>query len=190
MSNNHKNEAALPTLVEMKALIRIVIWAALIAVGGWLSFPTPFFGGVPLSLQTFFIILCGLVEGPRVGALAAGLYLLAGFMGLPVFSGGMGGPAILFRPSAGFALAFPLGAFVAGLASRKRGNKYSPIKAFFFCALGSATILAGGFIGLLINTGMTKAAAATLAASFLPGDLAKSAAAASLAQLRVFAKSA
>ena len=187
MSNSNKNEAALPTLDEMKALVRLVIWTALIAVGGWLSFPVPFFGGVPLSLQTFFVILCGLVEGPRLGALAAGLYLLAGFLGLPVFTGGLAGPAILLRPSAGFALAFPLGAFLAGLASRKRG-KYSFIKAFVCCALGSLAILAGGFLGLLVNTGMSTTAAATLAVSFLPGDLAKSAAAASLSQLKTFLK--
>lgn len=186
MSEENKSEVVVPTFGEMKALVRIVMWAALIAVGGWISFPVPLFGGVPISLQTFYVILCGLVEGPRNGALAAGLYLLAGFLGLPVFTGGLGGPAIVFRPSAGFALAFPLGALVTGLAFSRRNSRYGFIKSFCACALGSALILTGGFIGLMLNTGMNPTAAAALAFSFFPGDLAKSAAAASLAQTRLF----
>lgn len=186
MNEQNKSEITIPSLGEMKALVRMVMWAALIAVGGWISFPVPFFGGVPVSLQTFFVILCGLVEGPRHGALAAGLYLLAGFLGLPVFTGGLGGPAIVFRPSAGFALAFPLGAFIAGLAYRGRGGRYAFLKSFLACLLGSVLILSGGFIGLMINTGLNLPAAAALAFSFLPGDLAKSAVAASLSQTRLF----
>ena len=181
MTKFDDNEA-IPTLGEMKALGRIVIGAALVAVGGWISFPVPFFGVVPLSLQTFFVIFCGLSEGPRNGALAAGLYLLAGFLGLPVFTGGLGGPAILFRPSAGFALAFPLGAILAGLASRQRLDQYDFFKGFICCALGSLVILTGGLIGLVINTDLDWRAAAALAYSFLPGVLAKSAAAAPLGQ--------
>lgn len=166
------------TLGEMRGLIRIVIWAALIGVGGWISIPIP---GVPLSLQTFFVILAGLVEGPRRGLLAAGLYLLAGLLGLPVFTGGLGGPAILLRPSAGFALAFPLGAFVAGLAVRGRAGY---LKRFLLAALGSILILVFGFVGIMINTQMEPVVAAKLTLTFLPGDIIKSVVAASIASSR------
>jgi biotin transport system substrate-specific component len=169
----------------MRALVRLVIWAALISLGGWLSIPIP---GVPLSLQTFFLIMAGLAEGPKGGAMAGGLYLLAGILGLPVFAGGLAGPAIFMQPSAGFALAFPLGAALAGLASRRARQSYSFARAFLAAAAGSMTILLLGFAGLLINTGLDAPAAAALTAAFIPGDLAKSAAAASIVSAKFFGR--
>ncbi len=173
------------SLSEARSLVRIVIWAALIGVGGWLSIPIP---GVPISLQTFFVILAGLVEGPKIGALASGLYLLAGFLGLPVFTGGLGGQAILLRPSAGFALAFPLGAAVAGLAGRLEVGRGGPGfgRAFLLAWCGNFFIYFCGFIGILVNTQMAPEAAVKLLATFVPGDMAKFAAAASLASSPFF----
>lgn len=168
-----------PDLGEMLALVRLVLWAALIALGGWLSLPLL---GVPFSLQTFFVILAGLLEGPKLGASAAGLYLLAGFLGLPVFTGGLGGPAIIFQPSAGFALAFPLGAAVAGLAGRHRHGRVSFRRAFSLALAGGlAIIYAGGFLGLMLNSALSPEAAGLLLLAFIPGDLFKFAVAAWLA---------
>jgi len=190
-NNSSPKTAASPvSLAETRGLVRIVLWAALIGVGGWLSLPTPW--GVALSLQTFFIVLCGLVEGPRLGAMAAGLYLLAGLLGLPVFAGGLGGPAILFRPSAGFALAFPLLGLVAGLGAHcrqlERRGRYSFLRALLTGAGGHLVMYVFAFAGLLINASMAPAAAALLVLSFGPGDLAKCAAAASIASARVFSR--
>jgi biotin transport system substrate-specific component len=170
-----------PSLADMRGLVRIAVWAALIGVGGWVSLPLP---PVPVSLQTFFVALAGLAEGPRRGALAAGLYLLAGLAGLPVFAGGVGGPAIFLKPSAGFALAFPLGAAVAGLASPRRrqaAGAASFFRAFLLVLLGHLVINVGGFLGLLVNTDLAPPAAAGLLLTFVPGALAKAAAAALLA---------
>lgn len=185
-----KTAASTISLAETRGLVRMVLWAALIGVGGWLSLPTPW--GVPLSLQTFFIVLCGLAEGPRLAAAATGLYILAGILGLPVFAGGLGGPAILLRPSAGFALAFPLLGLVAGLGAHRRQlahtGKYSFFKAMLMGACGHLVMYVFGFAGLLINTSMAPAAAALLVLSFGPGDLAKCAAAASIASARTFSR--
>ncbi|UQZ89225.1 hypothetical protein C4J81_08465 [Deltaproteobacteria bacterium Smac51] len=185
MSAKNNVKATSVSLAEMRTLVRLVIWTSLISLGGWLSIPIP---GVPLSLQTFFVILAGLVEGPKVGALASGLYLLAGILGLPVFTGGLAGPAIFLKPSAGFALAFPLGAALAGVASRRLRKSFSFLRAFLMCSVGSMTILLLGFVGILINTGMDMAAAAALTATFIPGDLAKSAAAASIVSSKFFGR--
>ncbi len=187
MNNIHDGAGAAPAdLAEMRSLVRLVIWAALISVGSWLSIPIP---GVPLTLQTFFVIMAGLSEGPRRGAMACALYLLAGILGLPVFAGGFAGPGIFLLPSAGFALAFPLGAALSGLASRKARKAYSFPRAFAMCAIGSMSILALGWAGLLINANMEPLSAAVLVAAFIPGDLAKSAAAASILSGRFFASS-
>lgn len=185
----HEPEAAAETvsLAEIRALVRLVFWASLIAVGGWISIPLP---GVAISMQTFFVILAGLIEGPKLGAMAAGLYLLAGFLGLPVFTGGLGGPAILLKPSAGYALAFPLQAAIAGLAGRdrqmSRNGRFSFAKAFLAAFLATAALHFCGFLGIIINAKVTPAVAAKMILTFVPGDLAKCAAASSIASSRFF----
>ena len=176
------------SLDEMRVLVRLVLWAALIAVGGLLSFPAL---GVSVSMQTFFVLLAGLVEGPKIAAAAAGLYLLAGILGLPVFVGGVGGPAILLKPSAGYALAFPLQAAIAGLANRAGQKGRGPLsfgRALAVSILASVVLHFFGFIGIVINAKIVPAAAAKMILTFVPGDLAKCAAAASIASSRFFLK--
>ena len=70
---------------------------------------------VPLTLQTFGVLLIAVLFGARTSAVAALLYLVEGAAGLPVFQP-FGAPAAarLFGPTAGYLLAFPLAAFVAG----------------------------------------------------------------------------
>ena len=183
--NNKPSLAAEVSLSEIKTLVRIVIWAALIGVGGWLSIPLP---GAPISLQTFFLVLAGLIEGPKTGALAAGLYLLAGFLGLPIFTGGLGGPAILLKPSAGFALAFPLSAAAAGWLARRRDDRglLSFRRALAASLAGLFIIFPFGFIGLMINAQLAPQAAALVLLNFVPGDIAKALAAASISSSRRF----
>jgi len=171
-----ESSAAPPSLLEIRRLVRLALWAALIGAGAWLTIPLPL---VPITLQTFFVLLAGLLEGPRTAALAAALYLLAGFLGLPVFAGGLGGPAIIFRPGAGYALAFPLMAAVAGLAARRGRPGFG--RAFFWAL--AATVLSHlcGFLGLWLNTGQPPLALAKSLLVLLPGSLLKVVAAASLA---------
>jgi biotin transport system substrate-specific component len=172
-----------PSLKEIRRLVRLTLWSALIAAGAWLTIPLP---GVPLSLQTFFVILAGLAEGPRTATLAAGLYLLAGFLGLPVFAGGLGGPSIIFRPSAGYALAFPLVAAVAGLAARRGRPGFG--RAFLWSLAATGLLHLCGFWGLWLHTGQDPSVVARALLVFLPGDLVKVAVAARLASSSRFAR--
>ncbi|MDR2724894.1 MAG: biotin transporter BioY [Candidatus Adiutrix sp.] len=175
--------ASPPTLMEIRRLVRLSLWAALIGVGAWLTIPLPV---VPLSLQTFFVLLAGLAEGPRFGAQAAALYLLAGLLGLPVFAGGAGGPSIIFRPTAGYALAFPRGAAVAGLAARRGRPSFG--RAFFWALAATIVLHFCGFWGVWLNTGQAPLDVGRVLLVFLPGDLVKIAAAASLASSPRFAR--
>ena len=70
---------------------------------------------MPITLQTFGVILAGLVLGWRRGGLAALLYLALGLVGLPIFAEGTGGVAVLSKPSVGYLLAFPVAAALAGV---------------------------------------------------------------------------
>ncbi|UYM07783.1 biotin transporter BioY [Solicola gregarius] len=93
----------------------IAFFAALIAVCAIM--PGIHVGGlaVPITLQTFGVMLAGACLGARRGFLAALLYLAVGFAGLPVFADATGGLATFAKPSIGYLLAFPIAAFVCGL---------------------------------------------------------------------------
>lgn len=82
---------------------RIAFFAALIAIGAWISVPL---GYASVTLQTLFVMLAGVVLGERQGTLAVLLYILIGFLGLPVFAGGVGGIGIIAKPSFGFIMGF------------------------------------------------------------------------------------
>ena len=91
----------------------------LVAICAHVSFPLPF-TAVPLTLQTFAVILVGMLLGPLAGFSALALYLAQGAAGLPVFNPhGPGGIAQLLSPTAGYLFSYPLAAAVAGLFTRK-----------------------------------------------------------------------
>ncbi|MGH3357398.1 MAG: biotin transporter BioY [Nocardioidaceae bacterium] len=92
----------------------IAFFAALIAVCAIM--PGIHVGGlaVPITLQTFGVMLAGACLGARRGALAALLYLVVGFAGLPIFADATGGLGTFGKPSIGYLLAFPLAAFACG----------------------------------------------------------------------------
>ena len=72
----------------VKKLVYASLFAALTAAAAWVTIPLPY---VPLTLQTFFVILAGALLGAYFGVLSMIVYLLLGFVGLPVFSGGRSG---------------------------------------------------------------------------------------------------
>ena len=78
---------------------------------------------VPITGQTFSVLLIGALLGARRGSIVLGLYLLEGFAGLPVFQP-LGKPGVLrlTDPTAGFLLSYPMAAFVTGyIVERARG---------------------------------------------------------------------
>lgn len=165
-------------------LALVATFAAFIAVCAILpGIPTG--TGVPITLQTFGVILAGLVLGVRRGTLAVLLYLVVGLAGLPVFSGGVGGLAVLAGPSVGYLLAFPFGAALAGafaaLARRTRAT-WRPV-ALFAAGFGASllTIHPAGIAGMMWRLELTLGEAVVADARYLPGDLLKNVAAALVA---------
>lgn len=142
---------------------------------------------VPITLQTLAVYLTGLVLGGRRGFLAVLLYVVVGLVGLPVFAGFRGGPAVLAGPSAGYIIAFPLAALGAGLlayAVLRRGAGRRRV------VLGlAAAALLGGFVftrllgipGMMLNGGLPLRDAFLADLVYWPGDLLKIALAAVIA---------
>src|SRR5699024_8374752 len=69
-------------------------------------------GGVPITLQTFFAVMAGLVLGSRLGAFSMFVYMVLGLAGVPVFAQFKGGAAMLLTPTFGFILSFIVVAYV------------------------------------------------------------------------------
>jgi biotin transport system substrate-specific component len=146
-------------------------FSLLTALAAQVAVPLPF-TPVPLTGQTFAVLLTGALLGPRLGALAMLAYLAEGAAGLPFFRGGAGGVGHFSGATAGYLLAFPAAAYVTGrLAERGWDRRFATAAAAM--ALGSFVILACGWawLALLFKGG---AGAFWLGvAPFLPGDVLK-----------------
>jgi biotin transport system substrate-specific component len=152
---------------------------ALMAICAHVSLPLAF-SPVPITLQTFGVLLIGFALGSRRALTAMMLYLIEGASGLPVFSpAGPGGVATLLGATGGFLFAYPAAAYIAGLLARKRNTFAGLISA---ALLAELVIFAGGALWLMALTGATPAKVLSLAVlPFIPGEVLKAAAASSLA---------
>lgn len=102
---------------KTRRLVLIALFSVILGtVLSQLSIPTPL--GIPLTLQTFGVALCGRALGKGAGTLSVGLWLALGAVGFPVFSGFQGGFAALFGPTGGFLWGFLVLAFCCGLQGR------------------------------------------------------------------------
>ncbi|MBN1541501.1 biotin transporter BioY [candidate division KSB1 bacterium] len=92
----------------VKQLMLAGFFTALTAVSALFHIPLPL---VPLSLQTLVLVCSANVLSPGLSVLSQFVYLFLGLVGLPIFAGG-GGLTVVFSPSFGYLLAFPLAAGV------------------------------------------------------------------------------
>jgi biotin transport system substrate-specific component len=152
----------------------LVIWTgafvAAMALSAQVRIHLPF-TPVPITLQTFFVLLAGLMLGPGRAALAMGAYLAVGAAGLPVFAGAGFGPAYLSGATAGYLLACPPAAYLTGLLA---GERPGTLRAVGAASAGALLILVAGTLWLALLTGASLAAAASLGlVPFLVGDALK-----------------
>lgn len=117
MSSPETNETGNLGPDRLLSIVYVGMFAALVTVGSYLSFPLPL-SPVPVSLQTLFAVLAGILLGPVRGTITLLLYLVLGIMGIPVFSGGTSGLAHFLGPTGGYLVGFVVCALVAGLVYR------------------------------------------------------------------------
>jgi biotin transport system substrate-specific component len=142
-----------------------------------------YFTPVPLTLQTFAVLLIGLLFSPQLAAGTVIAYLAEGALGLPVFAPtpALPGLAHLLGPTGGYLLSYPLAAALTAMLWRRfnRGIAGAALSA----AAGSVVILACG--ALWLNAFTHAGASAVLASAvipFVPGDMLKITAAALVAR--------
>ena len=150
--------------------------AAFVGLTAQVVVPLPF-SPVPLSLQTFSVLLVGAVLGSRRGVASMALYLLAGAAGVPWFSAQQSGWAFA---SFGYVVGFVLAAYLVGRLA-ERGADRTVLRTVGLMVLGNLAIYAVGVPGLMVIAGMALGQALLLGVvPFLIGDALKIALAAGL----------
>jgi len=159
--------------------VTIVLAAGLTALAAQVSVPVPG-SPVPVTGQTFAVLLTAAALGPARGLAAQVLYLAAGLAGLPVFAGAGHGPGVVLGATGGYLAGFLVAALITGYGAR-RGADRSPARTLVLFAVASAVIYLIGTTWLCLDTGMSPSAGIAAGVTpFLPGDAVKALLAAGL----------
>lgn len=174
-------------MLKTKDLALIALFTAMIIVLGIIPPLAVPWVPVPITLQTFGVMLAGLILGPWRGSLVVLTYVLVALIGIPVLPGGRAGLAVLAGPTGGFLLGMIPGAWVTGwLAGRAIPNgtalgstgSTNVVPQVLRCWLASVAggmlvVYAAGIPWLAAVTGMGFDKALLAVAVFIPGDLLK-----------------
>ena len=167
-------------------MAHVAVFAALLAVLSLTPAIPLGASGVPITLQTLGVALCGLCLGPWRGSAAVALYVVVGLAGLPILAGGRAGPGVLAGPTGGYLLSFPLAALLTGLLTvvvLKRGFRASTVVLLALSVVASRLLvtLPIAVFALSRVLGVSLGSALLLDMAYWPLDLVKAVIAAFLA---------
>ena len=140
--------------LKAKELTMIALGAALMAVFSQIAFPIPF-STVPITLQTFGVVILCIILGRKKGVLALNTWLILGFIGLPVFANFKGGMNCIVGPTGGYIIGFIFMGYIIGGYK----NEESKLKFFSRIYIGQIIQYAIGTIQMKIVLGLTMEAA-------------------------------
>ena len=156
---------------QLRNLSLIVSGSLLLAVLAQVSFPLPF-TPVPLTGQTFGVLLIGAALGSKRGLASMLLYILEGGLGLPFFAGGASGWHVLVGATAGYLVGFVVAAYILGLLA-EHGLERAIRTSFIPFFLGTLVIYLFGVAWLTILLGSFSKAIVAGLLPFLVGDVIK-----------------
>lgn len=165
MKNNQKKNNRIST----STITMVALMAAVLCILAPFSIPI---GPVPISLATFGLYLAVIILGRKKAIIVCLIYLLIGFVGVPVFSEFSGGPMKLLGPTGGYFLGYLLLTLIAGWFVDKFPGKW------YMCALGlgigTGTCYAVGTVWLTVQMGIDFSVALMVGVvPFLVGDFVK-----------------
>ena len=153
----------------IKSLISVILGSIILTISAKIKIP---FYPVPMTMQTFVVLLLGVSFGYKIAVATVGLYLLEGILGLPVFSNspekGIG--IVYFTgPTMGYLIGFLFASFFAGYLNFKTSIFLIFLKLIFSVSF----IYIFGLIWLGILIGWDKPILELGAIPFLPAELLK-----------------
>ncbi|NNG04740.1 MAG: biotin transporter BioY [Inquilinus sp.] len=158
-----------------RSVLLVVAGTALLTVCAKTQVP---FWPVPMTMQTWAVLMIGAAYGWRLGGATVLAYLAEGAAGLPVFAGATAGPAYLAGPTAGYLVGFVLAAALIGWLAERGWDRDLPR---LLLGLGMATVVpfVTGVVWLSTIVGIERAIDGGLL-PFIPGAVLKLALAAAL----------
>ena len=163
-------EVALAPLDFVRQVGVVIGFSLLTALAAQIVIPI---GPIPITGQTFAVLLTGALLGSRLGAMAMIAYLVEGASGLPFFSGGHGGLLHLMGPTGGYLIAFPAAAFITG-AFAEHGWDRKFLTAAAAMAIGSLVIMLSGWMWFSLVMHTSPALTFVISVlKFIPGDIIK-----------------
>ena len=160
----------LALVAAFAALISACAYVGAIPVGG---------AGVPITLQTFAVMLSGCLLGLLRGFLAVALYLGLGAIGLPVFAEHSAGLGVLTGASGGYLWSFPLAALLGGALVQHVAGDRGKTRALvvFACSLAASILVIHpmGIAGLMIVLDLSLQEAFKIDVIYWAGDVLKTA---------------
>jgi biotin transport system substrate-specific component len=162
---------------RVNSVLLVIGAAALTALAAQWEIHLPF-TPVPVTGQTFAVLLTGAALGMTLGAAGQAVYVVAGAVGLPVYAGGASGwETASAQGSAGYLIGFIFAAGFVGFMAQRRQDRTFPTMFTAFIA-GSFIIYAFGVAGLMILLDLTFTEAVVAGVvPFVLGDIIKAAAA-------------
>lgn len=149
----------------------ILAFIILMSLGAFVRIPLPF-TPVPLTLQTFFVLLSAGLLGSGLGVLTQAGYIFLGVSGMPVFAGAASGLYYLIGPTGGYLLGFVLASLWLGRFIKYARNSLLSTFAVF-CAADLIILLSGSiWLKFIFNYSLSKIIFLGLI-PFIPGDLLK-----------------
>lgn len=161
--------------LSIRDITQTGIFTALTAIGAFISIPI---GPVPITLQSFFVLLSGVVLGSKKAMYSQITYLLLGLVGFPIFAGFSGGLHSIFKPSFGFIIGYVAAAYVSGKITENKAHNYGNLLAAVLT--GSLVIYAFGLpymyyvLNIILNSNLSIIKILQLGMfAFIPGDVLK-----------------
>ena len=129
------------------AVIGVIFFITATTLGAYVRIPVPG-TPVPITLQTFFVVLSGAVLGKRLGFFSQIGYILLGAIGLPVFQGCAFGVTHIFGPTGGYLVGFMAASFLVGkILERESKSLFRTLAAF---AVGNIALYSLGIFWLML----------------------------------------
>ena len=151
-----------------KDMVFTALFAAIFCILAPFSIPI---GEVPVSVTNFLIYITIYAIGWKKATVSYIIYLLLGFVGLPVFAGFTGGFQYIVGYSGGFIISFPLVAFIIGFVSEKTDNMVLILLSTILGLIVSYTI--GTLVFSLVTNASISASLAACVIPFIFTDLLK-----------------
>ena len=153
MSQNLSASVAAPAARNpgwLRQLALVLGGTVALSASSYISIP---FWPVPVTMQTFAVLMVGALYGWRLGGITVLAWLLEAALGMPVLAGGKNGIAPFIGPTAGYLFAFPVGAMLMGWLAARGWNGAHPLRAFWAMLLSTTLIvlLGGAWLSALIG---------------------------------------